>query len=538
MFCDKQHLTYQFGISKAIANEKSSVEYCLSDPDLSPTLKEHLKFKPVHFFAWLNNKGEIDAQRGYKNPGPLAYAHLTADWVCISTFKSAWFVTTNKWGLKERKSGKCKENLYSILGCFTDLDSPLPVDEETIRQRCRAYNLPEPTYIIETSPNHYHVVWIFERSLIINHRSLLQFWGLVQDAIYELFKDLGADSNAKDACRYLRNPNKPNAVNYKYPDKPTIKTVHRGGKTSLSNLYYSLRDAGLIEQKEKTLAQATGWLERNRAKGRVARLKLRTFLKQHPDWTGTYSQLFAQLGICERTGYLITAQLKAKASGELKTENIRVGRTWVTRFTFDTANSSKPCTPRGDISLYFQALGGFNSTGIGEHYRNNAVFLLGLWLKVLGRGNWGADDVQGMLEPGFLRSFSQGSHLFDRAEFGKTISNAFKGRYTHCHSYRSDRFQKVLAGLGLSVSQPLSLQCETETKTRTGNGNGNGNDPDPDRDRDRDSHFHLDLESEFIHERVKSLRRSGHSDSEIRTLVAAYVKSKSKKQAWLKKWLL
>jgi len=99
----------------------------------------------------------------------------------------------------------------------------------------------------------------------------------------------------------------------------------------------------------------------------------------------------------------------------------------------------------------------FNRTGIAEHYRNDSVFVIGGWLKVSGRAKNEAEAVE-ILRPGVEKSIYNGTHIFNELEFEQAVVNAFK--YPNCHSYQSDRFQRVLAGLGLSH---LTLQCQNET---------------------------------------------------------------------------
>lgn len=160
-----------------------------------------------------------------------------------------------------------------------------------------------------------------------NKQSIVSYWEKVQDGIYEAFKDLGADPNAKDACRYLRNPYQPNAVNTKYPDRPCVELKYVGEKTTLKDLYEPLKKSGFIKLKGTHREQKSPG-ERDKVPFRVSMGRLVNFLKENPNWEGTHKELFAMLDIAERTGCQLLKWLKER---ELKVERVRVGRTWKSR---------------------------------------------------------------------------------------------------------------------------------------------------------------------------------------------------------------
>lgn len=425
------------------------------NPSQSPPSKRKKTKKTFTFYAWLNERGELDYQTASSNrytyipaKGKSISAIETADWYTPATFKKAWTHETGKDGRKSRKLLRTKENIRSLRGSFVDIDGDgsIPLSSDVILQRCFAYGLPLPTYILRTSPNHYQCYWEYINELLNNKRSIMGYWETVQGGMYEAFKDLGADPNAKDACRYLRSPQKPNAVNTKYPDKPPIELEYVGEKVSLKSLYTPLKKAGFIK------LQGPG--KQNSRKGdipsRVSKRKLIGFLKENPNWEGTYQELFERLGIPERSGYRIVGWLKE--SGRLKVEKVRIGRTWKTRFNsvFDTANISKTLFFSGNsgfvLGIYCELLIRFTERGLICGYRNDGIFLFALWLKLKGQS---FSDVLEFLEGGFLKSRDNGTHRFGEREFERTVRNAFKDCYRFWHSSKSERFQRIMVVLGL-----------------------------------------------------------------------------------------
>lgn len=425
------------------------------NPSQSPPSKRKRAKKAFTFYAWLNERGELDYQTASSNgyayipaEGKSISAIETADWYTPATFKKAWTYEIRKNGRKSRKLLRTKENIRSLRGSFVDIDGDgsITLSSDVILQRCVAYGIPLPTYILRTSPNHYQCFWEYIKEVLNNKRSIMSYWETVQGGMHEAFKDLGADPNAKDACRYLRSPQKPNAVNTKYPNKPLIELEYVGEKVSLKSLYAPLKKAGFIKLQ--------GLSKQNRRKGdipsRVSKRKLIRFLKENPNWEGTYQELFKSLGIPERSGYRIVGWFKE--SGWLKVEKVRVGRTWKTRFSsnFDTANISKTnflnSNSGNSFNFYCELLIRFAREGLMCGYRNEGVFLFALWLKLRGRS---FSDVLKFLEGGFLKSRDNGTHRFGEREFERTVRNAFKDRYKFWHSLKSERFQKIVVALGL-----------------------------------------------------------------------------------------
>jgi hypothetical protein len=149
--------------------------------------------------------------------------------------------------------GRRRENIYSIMGSFLDIDSEFPLSHEIILQRIKSLNLPLPTYIVETSPNHYQVVWLYEKELILKKEGLLEWWEWVQRSLYEVFEDLGADPKALDPLRFIRNFSGLSQPNRKYPEKPTVQIVYKGEKTTLKEIYKALKGAKMERTNEKRI---------------------------------------------------------------------------------------------------------------------------------------------------------------------------------------------------------------------------------------------------------------------------------------------
>lgn len=221
-------------------------------------------FKPFNFYALQDENGSIGIEASSRYS--LVYMRIhnyldkqlqwdivngeeEADFKSISTFKKDSYYGIDQHGRKKVMSGRQERFIYSVLKCFVGLASDLTLGEDIILQRCRALKLPFPTHILETSENHLQCSWDFKDQLFLYKHTMLDYWRLVQISLFEAFKDLGADSRfVTDPTCYLRNPNKKYGFNNKYNDMPRVRLVYEGQSVSLSNIYYSLKRAGLVNQ--------------------------------------------------------------------------------------------------------------------------------------------------------------------------------------------------------------------------------------------------------------------------------------------------
>jgi len=215
-------------------------------------------YKPFRFYAWQGKEKiigyEAASRYGYVFVEPsklvttaskvlFVNAEETADFISVSTFKRSLYQDRCKFYLKKEL-----DFLYSIQFCFVDIDSENMLGEDILIQRCRAYGIPAPTYIINTSCNHYQCIWNLKDELVLNTNKMLNYWKIIQMSLFTLFNDLGADKNLNmEPLYYIRNPFKLKSYNIKYPHKPEIKSVVINGKVTLSAIYYPLKKKDLIQ---------------------------------------------------------------------------------------------------------------------------------------------------------------------------------------------------------------------------------------------------------------------------------------------------
>lgn len=102
-------------------------------------------------------------------------------------------------------------NLWSIGLSYVDLDTykikelqniPTHVILDLIFAYCELMNIPEPSLVIY-SGNGIYLKWLFKKAV---PKQALPRWNAVQKKLVELFKDFGADPQARDASRVLRIP--------------------------------------------------------------------------------------------------------------------------------------------------------------------------------------------------------------------------------------------------------------------------------------------------------------------------------------------
>lgn len=395
------------------------------------------KNQEVFFFAWLDNKGTIKNQRGYKSKGQIWKSRRDADWFCISSHHSAWFKDPEGC----RTFGKTKENIHTIYFNFLDLDcDDLILTTDIIIQRCNAYNLPYPTYIIETSPNHFHILWQLKKPLILNNKKLLRYWESIQARLYQTFKDLGADPNALDSNRYLRNPYNDDQVNTKYPEKPKIQIFKYNNYSTLGEFNEAFINAGIQNPR-------SGGERRSQTSFEISKKKLLHFFKENKKFQGTYRDISELLEIPESTLYLIVKWIVKK--GLLKRFRERIGNTWNTIFHYlgvDTTRHSNSLNtfnkqnnnPLKTLSVFVA------EKGIPEGFRNEGYFLITVFLKNYYK--WDQKKIFSFFSKGPLLN------IFKNKELKKIIKSVFKHDYKFIPgsaNYRTRELQKIYNGAAL-----------------------------------------------------------------------------------------
>lgn len=302
--------------------------------------------------------------------------------------------------------------------------------------------------IIETSPGRYHVKFYFKSPVPISKKGFIK---AVQRALYQAFKDMGADPVVtEDLTRFLRNENQENCVNKKYPDKPSVVIREKGQLCTLSELYKVLKQSGFIQCKGQGLAKPR---RARQIPFHVSQHRILAFLHNNPGIITTYKELFRACNVSESTGYLLLSGLRK--AGRITIETVRVGRTWKTRFTLivDTLRKESSTLALGDVGIkkkFADVVRRVSRVGFPVGLRNESVFIISLGLKKCGFEENGA---LALLDPGFSLSQYAGDHRFSERELRKTVRSAFKEKYRYCVSFKSPKWCNFLNAI-------TNLECQ------------------------------------------------------------------------------
>jgi len=318
---------------------------------------------------------------------------------------------------RTKKDGATRGNIAYMTGSFLELDGSVDgtvKSLEDVLALISKNNLPMPSYIIQTSPGNFHILWTYDNPLPWNERNE-SYWISVQKRYIELFKrdgfnvDKGASLNP---CQNLRNPSQLNAYNYKRKCKVYIHKTYQ--KTSLRTLYRALNKTSIPNPKK---VQAS--------------VKLRCDLRVNKSFITTHKAYAKKHGVSERT---IRRELqKAIQNGDLQIVRKTGNNKRFTRATEYLSNlyiepefSERTLSISKNNSLKkTDLLSDFRANGAKEGRRNRTIFALGLHLKAqLGkRASIGA--VRSELEGGAMRC-----HVSVR-EFERTLKNIFKPAYSN-----------------------------------------------------------------------------------------------------------
>ncbi|MBR2207174.1 MAG: hypothetical protein IJ859_00005, partial [Synergistaceae bacterium] len=102
-------------------------------------------------------------------------------------------------------------NVASLSLSFLDIDGKFATEQKDLTpeewsnliiEHCREKEIPTPSIIV-FSGNGLHVKWLYRKAIT---REKLNRWTMLQRKLWLIFKDLGADAQAKDAARVLRVP--------------------------------------------------------------------------------------------------------------------------------------------------------------------------------------------------------------------------------------------------------------------------------------------------------------------------------------------
>ena len=346
--------------------------------------------------------------------------------------------------LSAKKGGARKENISHILGLALDLDGKRGGTRKTIYDIyifCENNQFPLPTYIIETSPGHFHLIWLFDHPLPWTEK--ITRWRESQVLrLIQLFDDFGPDVKAcVNPVQFYRNWSQENPYNHK---RGCDVTIHRTRvRTSLSAMQAALDAYGIPNV----------YIRRD-----TAEVVLRRYLRSHEYIHDTsYEKLAKRLGFSARTLKRLIPKLVE--AGDLEVVERRGNNKGETRRTsYHSLIYLQPIieseadlgadspifsegTPLSDFkskSAHGRLYAAWQRGDVGVGYRNKALFALALWLKCWSGGVLGLPELRDRLELGRLRCGTP------EDEFTSTLKSALKHKYSQPLTRKKLREQGLL----------------------------------------------------------------------------------------------
>ncbi len=416
------------------------------------------------FLAFLNQERDgsyAPARMVRENPARQIHRYFTykSQYTGKSTVTSArrnysrrQIVTLRIW-----KGGCGKDNIAFVIGLALELDGiegEAPKSLYDVYLHLDDHKLPLPTYINETSPGHFHLIWLFQKPLPWTPKNA-RYWESQERRLVEVFAPFGPDINAcLNPVQFYQNWTQLNPYNHKR--KCDINIHRTGHKTSMSAIQHALDRAGVLNE----------WIPRI-----PAETLIRQDLRQRKYITETYTQWGKRLGLSKRTMDRVIPKLIE--NGDLIKEQTRGNNKPVKRTYFyksmlyieprtefnNTEKVSHEVTPilTPKVPTSFKELRyaketasaalakAFRKHGARENYRNKTAYAVGRYEKWKSGGKICAGELKKRLMNGLMRSENYGaSGNFTVAELDRTVQNVLKSKYIQPLS------RKTLAEWGLS----------------------------------------------------------------------------------------
>jgi hypothetical protein len=317
---------------------------------------------------------------------------------------------------RNKNDGPTRGNIAYILGSFLEIDGST---DNTIKTRrdvltlVETNNFPKPSYVIETSIGHFHIVWTYNRPLPFTEKNE-SYWISQQSRLIQLFGQAGflVDKGASmNPVQNLRNPSQLKAYNFKRRCKVIIHKTYQ--KTSLRAIYRALNGTSIPNPKDIR-----------------ASVKLRRFLRANRTFTTTYKELAEALGVSVRTAK--TEVQRAIRSGDMflggkvgSNKGIKRATRYKSGLYIEPWFSEVQCSISKTILWGNErVLGYFLRCGAPVGCRNRTVFACGLYMKLKGGGDVCLDEAVRLLRVGGEKSG------LSKNEVMRTLGNAMKSRYT------------------------------------------------------------------------------------------------------------
>lgn len=188
---------------------------------------------------------------------------------------------------KTKKYGPSRENIEYMSCSFLELDGSLDKTIKTqgdISTLIRKNRLPQPSYVIQTSKGHFHVLWNYNNPIPWTEKNE-SYWTSQQKRLSELFKQSGynVDKMASlNPTQNLWNPSQLNPYNFKRHCK--VERHKTSNRTSLRAIYRALNGTNILNPRSIP-----------------ASVKLRRFLRANKTFSFTLAELAGILGTCTKT---------------------------------------------------------------------------------------------------------------------------------------------------------------------------------------------------------------------------------------------
>jgi len=317
---------------------------------------------------------------------------------------------------RTKKDGSTRANIAYMTCSFLEMDGSTDSTIKTqgdIFTLVREKNLPKPSYAIETSRGHFHVIWNYNRPLPWTNKGE-SYWTAQQKRLIELFRRAGFDVDkgaSLNPCQNLRNPSQLQPFNFKRRCEVFIHKSYQ--KTSLRRLYKALNATSVPNPRPMR-----------------ASVKLRRFLRANKTFEITHTEQAENLNMSLRT-------VKTQVSRAIQNGDLRIVRR--------TGNNGGPVRATQYESLIFiekipevqhsintnnslpveGLLRDFKQKGTQVGRRNRTIFALGLYLKARLGKRACIEAIRGELAKG-----ARACHV-PRKEFERTLNNVLKSNYTN-----------------------------------------------------------------------------------------------------------
>ena len=135
-------------------------------------------------------------------------------------------------------SRRLKDNVAKIRSVFLDIDDNGPENLAELRKAIHDGEIPQSTFVVESSPNKYYVIW-----------RAAGFTKQKAETLYsELIRRFGADKAAKDCSRVLKVPG---FVSLKYQSKPVVRIIEQHATVRYTPEDFSVVDTETFNEKKE-----------------------------------------------------------------------------------------------------------------------------------------------------------------------------------------------------------------------------------------------------------------------------------------------